>query len=64
MDIAYKLAIVGNHLGIEIVFYAMLHATMSQLAVRTRYFAMKLYLDRFAAAVLQILAIKILFTLS
>tara|TARA_B100000963_G_C22457266_1_gene594003 strand:- start:442 stop:747 length:306 start_codon:yes stop_codon:yes gene_type:complete len=36
MDIAYKLAIFGNHLGIEIVFYAMLGATMSRQAVRTR----------------------------
>ena len=63
MDIAHKLAIVGNHLGIEIVFYAMLAATMSRQAVRTRYFAMKLYLDRFAAAVLQVLAINILLTL-
>ena len=63
MDIAHKLAIVGNHLGIEIVSYTMLAATMSRQAVRTRYFAMKLYLDRFAAAVLQVLAINILFTL-
>ena len=53
MDNAHKLAIVGNHLGIEIVFYTMLAATMSRQAVRTRYFAMKLYLDRFAAAVLR-----------
>ena len=63
MDIAHKLAIVGNHLGIEIVFYTMLAATMSRQAVRTRYFAMKLYLDRFAAAVLQVLAVNILFSL-
>ena len=63
MDIAHKLAIVGNHLGIELAFYAMLAATMSRKYVRTRYFAMKLYLDRFAAAVLQVLAINILFTL-
>jgi threonine/homoserine/homoserine lactone efflux protein len=63
MDIAHKLAIVGNHLGIELAFYAMLAATMSRKSVRTRYFAMKLYLDRFAAAVLQVLATNILFTL-
>jgi len=36
---------------------------MSHQAVRTRYFAMKLYLDRFAAVVLQVLAVNILFTL-
>ena len=63
MDVAHKLAIAGNHLGIELVFYAILAATMSRQAVRTRYFAMKLYLDRFAAVVLQVLAINILFTL-
>ena len=43
--------------------HAILAATMSRQAVRTRYFAMKLYLDRFAAVVLQVLAINILFTL-
>ena len=63
MDVAHKLAIAGNHLGIELVFYAILAATMSRQAFRTRYFAMKLYLDRFAAVVLQVLAINILFTL-
>ena len=63
MDVAHKLAIAGNHLGIELAFYAVLAATMSRQAVRTRYFAMKLYLDRFAAVVLQTLAINILFTL-
>ena len=63
MDVAHKLAIAGNHLGIELVFYDILAATMSRQAVRTRYFAMKLYLDRFAAVVLQVLAINILFTL-
>ena len=36
---------------------------MSRQAVRTRYFAMKLYLDRFAAIVVQVLAINILITL-
>lgn len=63
MDVAHKLAIAGNHLGIELAFYAVLAATMSRQAVRTRYFAMKLYLDRFAAVVLQVLAVNILFTL-
>jgi len=63
MDVAHKLAIAGNHLGIELFFYAMPAATMSRQAVRTRYFAMKLYLDRFAAAVLQVLAINVLYTL-
>ena len=63
MDVAHKLAIAGNHLGIELVFYTILAATMSGQAVRTRYLAMKLYLDRFAAVVLQVLAINILFTL-
>ena len=63
MDVAHKLAIVGNHLGIELAFYAVLAATMSRQAVRTRYFAMKLYLDRFAAVVLQVLAVNILFSL-
>ena len=63
MDVAHKLAIAGNHLGIELVFYAMLAATMSRQAIRTRYFAMKLYLDRFAAVVLQVLAVNVLFTL-
>ena len=63
MDVAHKLAIAGNHLGIELAFYAVLAATMSRQAVRTRYFAMKLYLDRFAAVVLQVLAVNILFSL-
>ena len=63
MDVAHKLAIAGNHLGIELVFYAILAATMSRQDVRTCYFAMKPYLDRFAAVVLQVLAINILFTL-
>ena len=63
MDVTHKPAIAANHLGIELVFYAILAATMSRQAVRTRYFAMKLYLDRFAAVVLQVLAINILFTL-
>ena len=30
MDVAHKLAIAGNQLGIELVFYAMLAATMSR----------------------------------
>ena len=63
MDVIHKLAIGANHLGIELAFYGLLALTMSRQAVRRRYFAMKLYLDGFAAAVLLVLAVHILVTL-
>ena len=63
MDVIHKLAIGANHLGIELAFYGLLALTMSRQAMRRRYFAMKLYLDRFAAAVLLVLAAHILVTL-
>ena len=63
MDVVHKLAIASNQMGIELAFYSMFAATMSRQAVRARYFAIKLYLDKFTAGVLQVLAVNILFTL-
>lgn len=52
--------VVGNHLAVELAFYAALAAAMSSETVRGRYLAAKRHLDRGAALLLGALGLRLL----
>ncbi|SPJ22462.1 LysE family translocator [Palleronia abyssalis] len=54
--------IVGNHLAVEVAFYAILATVLSRPAARSAYLGAKPLLDRIAGAVLAVLGLKLLFT--
>lgn len=56
-----KLAIVGNHLVVELVFYATISALMATRQARETYLRMKPVFDRVAAGVLAMLGLRLLF---
>lgn len=49
-----------NHLAFEIIFYSILASIMSKNAIQRSYLKAKVYLDRFAALVMGVLAARIL----
>lgn len=62
LSIGESVLIALNHLVVEVLFYSALAIGMSTRAMRDRYLAAKVYLDRTAAVVLGALGLRLLFT--
>ncbi|MBK1636880.1 lysine transporter LysE [Rhodovulum adriaticum] len=60
LTLAQKGLIVGNHLVVELIVYALFAAALSTSAARNGYLAAKPHLDRLAAAVLGALGLKLI----
>ena len=59
MSLSAKSLVIVNHFFVEVIFYVLLASVMGGVAIRAKYLSRKLYLDRFAAAVLFALAVRI-----
>ncbi len=62
MSYSAKFLVVLNHVCVEILFYTFLAMIMGSETVRAKYLGIKIYLDRFAAVVLSVLAFNIALT--